>query len=474
MALHRLHFRVLQASLCAFLLVAAGFEALANYHSHSFFGTHVFRGVSVLLVVSLLLADGITRWRWQNKVFLWGGILAMVGLPLVYGLNASHIWREGVGLVPVEHRDWLPASAYRSGSAAAVWVALAVGGVLGTGARLPSRHRSALLVFCCVFAFGMTLWALSQRLAPRAFAVFEWTGGFVSPNHYAAFCYLVFPVACTLGVAVQRSAQRGGRLSSPAPLFYLLAGLLCWGVMVTGSRAGMGILVLQGLGMLACVACWANKANRDDRNSGVKEDEALDRRSWRRVLSGGGRPLRFVGVLGVAIVVGILFLTMRGGLGRVGTDLLFRGRVVVDTFRMIGARPWWGMGPGSFAAVFPYYQSEALAWQYFQHAHNEPVQFLAEWGLLGAAMMCLGVWSLLGGAGFGKQRFPDVACAPESLAASMLVRAGLLLALAGLALHSLVDFPLRHPLLLLLAAFWFSMLVRSGWQTKDGHGQQAG
>jgi len=133
------------------------------------------------------------------------------------------------------------------------------------------------------------------------------------------------------------------------------------------------------------------------------------------------------------------------------TDFAFRGMLWSDTLAMWRSRPVWGTGPGSFATVFPYYQSDALGTHFVRHAHNDPLQFLAEFGLLGGAIMLAGVGLILLSAGVQRGGKHD----------DGLYQVGLSAGLCGVLMHSLVDFPLQHPLILLSACVWVGLLAGS-------------
>lgn len=437
---------VLQVGLLFLLLVASGFESFVNFQTQTQWGTSLFRVTAAALGLALVLDHGTAKRGWRPKTLFFFGVALLLGLLFVYDFNASHTWVAGVGLVPRPHRSFLPASVFTGARDGVFWSLVAGVGVLGTGCRLRARPVAVLLAFCVLLVLGITVWALGQRLTPRPFAVYEWTGNFVSHNHFAAFACLFFPVLCTLGIALQADARDRGRLSSPAPLLYLVAGLLCWAVLLTGSRAGIGILLLQWLGLLGCLLA-------------VKK----------------GMPVfRFIVGLGVLGGVGIALIAMRGGLLGIGRDVWFRGRIIMDVSRMIGERPWWGMGPGTFAVVFPYYQSEGLAGHFFRHAHNEPVQILAEWGGLGVGVLLAGLWLIRAATAPAGRGSPDAAFGPGLWVGGRWLQTGLLLALGGVFIHSLVDFPFRHPLLLLTAALWLSLLGTARGRTPQeegpGHG----
>jgi len=366
---------------------------------------------------------------------LLGGLILLGGLPVIYALNASHEWRAA-GLVPVEHWRLLPASAYPAGSLQAVWRAVMLAVVLWGTSVLPSKRRKVLVALMLAGAGVVALLTLHYRLAPRS--AYDWSRLFVSRNQYAAFACLMFPVALTSGARSQYKAFLGGRLSNPSGLWYLVAGLLAVSVIQTGSRAGIGILILQLAGFV-----WTQWRIRHNHPFAIPPLSPLH-----KVLLGGALVLA-LGLGSVSLIRNQPLLRQAGG------DLEFRGVVRGDTWSMWRSRKWWGTGPGSFATVFPYYQTLPVDQYYFRHAHCEPLQFMAEYGILGGGLTIMGVALILKGTGrrMGSRR---------SLPAFKELEAhGLLLALGGVMLHGLVDFPFRHPLNLLLACVWVGLLAGS-------------
>ena len=91
-------------------------------------------------------------------------------------------------------------------------------------------------------------------------------------------------------------------------------------------------------------------------------------------------------------------------------DVNQRTLVTRATFKMGMARMWTGWGAGSFRYVFPMYQREypeiffrkhvkhgyfgRLHWRY---AHNDIVQFFAEYGIIGFSLLLFFILSLVGG-----------------------------------------------------------------------------
>ncbi len=361
------------------------------------------------------------------------GAAVILSLLLAYSLNPSHRWVDGIGALPVSHLHFLPAAAFRAGTLDALWFASAILVSTGLAMDLGRSQRVWLMAGVVAVSGATALVVLGQRLTPRPFPVFDLTGFFPYENHYAAFANLVLPVALCAGARRTIRAYESGRVSSPAGLFYFSAGLMVAAVVLSRSRAGLLISCLM-------VAAFIGLQIRLRRRYPLI---GLPVPRWVRTVylagSAGG---------GLAAVL-VFFSRLR----QVGAELSFRGQVLADTLSVWRDNPFWGSGPGSFSAVFPYYQSLPAEKFFFLHAHCDPLQFLAEYGLLGGAVV-------LGAAGWilffrrGPARVEEAAPTFGELEGT-----GLGLALAGVGLHSLVDFPLHHPLIALLSVVWVGILA---------------
>ena len=168
------------------------------------------------------------------------------------------------------------------------------------------------------------------------------------------------------------------------------------------------------------------------------------------------RRLKWGGVTGILVGV-ILCMIAVGSPGErfrgIGGEISFRAQVCSDTVSMWRDNPVWGTGPGSFAAVFPYYQSMPSEMFTLLHAHCEPLEFLAEWGVLGAVIFLAGVaWILL-------STPPNEAAVVQKPSWSRVEGVGLWMALAGIGLHGLIDFPFSHPLIALMTVMLIGILA---------------
>jgi O-antigen ligase len=385
-------------------------------------------------VLALLAAVSLAAER-RLPARLWLAAAAILGLLAVYALNPSHRWRVGIGLVPVAHLSWLPCSAYSPGS----WEVLALAaGLLAAYAlalQLTERQRAWLLGLAAAGAAAMACGVLLQRLEPNRWSIYETTGIFVNENHFAVYANLHLPLVLALASRARFRAVQAGRVSSPAGLLWLAALLLAAAVVLSRSRAGVTVMALLVLAHL-----WRGRRL-------VRQHPFLD------------TPLasvfRLLGWVAAAAAAGIVLVVLAREFQRradVASEIQFRLAILRDVGRTWLDRPAWGTGPGSFTAVFPYYQSELFRGQAVLHAHCEPAQGLAEYGWAG--LLWLG-----GAAGLALSARPRRhSCSPNGGAEipgfAAWERPALGAGLLALGLHACIDFPLRVPLIALLAAVW--------------------
>ena len=410
------------------------------------------QGSLILLVVSLILTGtvggvsgriallglSLLSFVWlaskARGVFFAGSAIILL-LMLVYYFNPTHRWAEGVGALPIRHIRFLPGSAFPEGTKTSILCVITALSAAGLSMRLRRKETSFLFAMISVVGALTALAALGQRLTPRLFPVFETTGFFIYENHFAAFANLVLPVALTCGVRAQSRAFQSGKVSSPAGLFYWTALLLVVAVAFSRSRAGV---LVAGLILFAFFLLTIRLRHRDP-----------------FVLPPPLLPVRVGRGLGATAAGAFIFATVffiGQGFHPIKEQLMFRWQIIVDALSAFKDHPVWGTGPGTFAAVFPYYQSSTIESHFFSHAHCEPVEFLLEYGLLGSGIVLAGAaWILFSSP---RRRRPD----QRTPSFFELEGVGLVLALIGISLHALVDFPFRHPLNALLTVVWIAIL----------------
>jgi hypothetical protein len=371
--------------------------------------------------------------------------VAILGLIALYACNPTHRWSEGVGLLPVDHLRWLPGSAFSPGGWGALGLATAMVAAYALAFRLSESQIRWLQLAVMLGAAAMALAVLAQRLEPKRSPIFEYTGIFVNENHFAVFSNLILPVVLALAARARFRAVQEGKPSSPAGLFMLVAVLMGTAVGLCRSRAGVAVMALE----VVAYAWLCRTLSRQYPFMDVPAPFLVKRL--------GGLVLLILVLLTVAAFAREWHHvdTLRG-------EWAFRSGILKDTLAAWRAQPAWGTGPGTFTVVFPYYQSEVFQWHAILHAHCEPIQFLSEFGLAG------GLWVMLA-ARLGLSAPRVAAVRPEwTPSFAELERRAFALGLIACAIHSGIDFPLRTPVIALLAAAWAGVWAghRPTWKAK--------
>lgn len=260
------------------------------------------------------------------------------------------------------------------------------------------------------------VWNLTAPYPGRA------SGTYINPDHFAGFLELVLPLPLAFLLA--------GRVGvvTRVVLAYAVLTILA-GLSVTLSRggylaAGAGVVML--LGFLLC--------HRNHR-------------------------LRALLVLVLLLAAGGLFtenyLSKSIGFMRRVAKPDDTGPAVVDAasrLQIYGAAAqmwrdnfWWGVGPGHFDYRFREYRPEGFQSRP-EHAHNDYLELLADWGLAGALIVLGGMGIFVFGLAKAwrhvRREENDFGSGMSSRYAFFL---GAVSGLFALSLHSLVDFNLRIP-----------------------------
>ncbi len=371
------------------------------------------------------VGDGVPRWaRWPLAIAC--GIVALPLLQLLPLHPARPELARDLAVAGVEApARW---SLSRNGSLHAWSSLLPAFAVFLAACAMPRDAHRRLLKLLAWLAGGSLLLGFVQLGLPQDSPLNpfpQWApalgGVFANPNHQAIMLGIGAVIAFLLG----RSAWSGtGRQRKPQALALWLCAFACMAALpMTGSRAG---LLISFAALAAAVLLRDPATNRSPR-------------SHRKALAA---------VAGVAFVAAV-FVAWRW----MQVDAIDESRGVLRaaTWSLGWRHAPWGTGFGSFVPVFEQEgPARLLGPEFFNHAHNEYVQWWLEGGVP-AALLFAGVLALLASALRGLWRLR--ARGRQDVVALCCVL-GILMLLA----HSCVDFPLRTPALMSVAAVLCAIL----------------
>lgn len=229
------------------------------------------------------------------------------------------------------------------------------------------------------------------------------------PNHFASLLEIMIPVSLVL--LFTRSAGFPLRLLAGYGLLLFLPVMY-----LTQSRSGW-LGTAAGLAVAACLLAY---------------------RKSRRLFLG----------LAVLIPVVLLFAGLLlwrfspvvrervAGASLRSPDPAVQARFLMwkDSRALIGDKPWLGHGPGAFAWVYPRYKTHSAQF-FFNYAHNEYLHGLADYGVVGLALMAA-VFAAAGGRLLSRLR-----AAGRDRDAALI--AGLSGSVVAVLVHALFDFNLH-------------------------------
>ncbi len=300
------------------------------------------------------------------------------------------------------------------------WLMYSVAFLIATRARTGPPVE---ILLWGVFASGVinAVYGISNVLAEGLLEVGTYTawhqgvaGTFANRNHFAGFMLLA--IGAGLALLFRRESFRpGSYMRRPF-------GKVEWGIVgalgvlgaalvMSGSRGG----VLSFLAAVMIVA-WLGRG----------------------VLLNRG--VRRAGAILLAVLVGFATVAAVDGwlLERFSESALFASRVPVwrDSLSVFFDHWVFGIGGGAFPDVFQYYKQADLSTKRYDHAHNDYLEFVVEYGLIGATPLLL----------FFMVTYRRlVARVDASSYESIRQGAGLLLGVTAFLIHGFGDFNMQIP-----------------------------
>lgn len=399
-----------------------------------------------VIVGTWLLGCAARRQRPPLAPVLLVGVLILFGLG--WGMAANAHLRHDVARPAFEPVAplvaMLPGSVDRSASVVAMWRISGLLGILLFVADFSKRPEWRKRLWWTIAGTGTSIvfLGLLQRASgipllfphmDRGHATFF--GTYFYHGNAGSFINLILPaVAGLLLLSLRKAVDNLGRLLwVPATLLAVAGALLC------NSRAAAAIAML----LCAALLGW-----------GV----------WRgRLILARREAWIYAGVvLGVAVAA----VAAIGPEATLNKWRQFGSQLNAENPRLLAASAAWqmfgdagpfGFGPGTFALAFPHYTGflgDAIrgVWRY---AHQDYLQTAVEWGWVGATL-----WAVLFAGGWRGALFAagraDLAHEDRTLSFVATV------ALSGVALHALVDFPLQIASLQLYVAVYLGL----GWGSR--------
>jgi O-antigen ligase len=332
---------------------------------------------------------------------------------------------------------------------------------------------------------GMILWffvpydwgAPSPGADPRA------SGPFVSPDTFANYLSLVFPIAVSAALFgrffMPGNKEKALRILCGAAAFIIFSAIL-----LSLSR-GAWIGALLATGILLWFSPWGRgqgAGSQEQRAKGREENaksSALG--AWPLPLSategsrghGAGRSAFAVARVSLIVlcvlIVASLFFVGPGGRQQVDLrleesllrDIGLAGRTAIwrDSIGMVRDFPLFGVGLGAWPEIFPRYQSPPWSWGFYREAHNDYLELLAETGTIGFALLAWFFW-VAGRRIIHAPRASDSSRSERTYRLPVL--AALLAAIGAMAFHEFIDFSLQIPANALLFTLLLALALRLG------------
>lgn len=435
-------------------------------------------GAVVLLIIKLwpqAAADARTIpaawWRTGSLLILYP-LLYLIPLPFGFWSDLPGRALYSEALLLVDNTPAARPATIAAASTQASWLALLPPLALFFGATaLPTRYLIRLALVALIMAVGQALLGLMQYVAAdpdsalclgnRYCGHYGATGTYVNRDHLAGFLEMMFPIGLgLLAVTVGRLRHKTRHYrqnwrervlslstwqANAAFLYGAASIVILLGLVFSRSRTGVG------LGML-CLALAAL---------------AFARRL------GGDNAFGSVGTVSAIAVSLAVTIGLAPVLGRFTVNPLDDGRWELFAIALQGIGIFFplGSGPGTFPlAVLPF-QPVAMGGSFFNHVHNDYLEWLFEGGLLSAAIMALLA------AAYVRQWFVLGHSGGDHWSTFRFIQVGAGIGLLMIALHGAVDFnwhiPANAVYTAFLAALFFHRAAPVSVQKKRGERERS-
>ena len=349
--------------------------------------------------------------------FFWFSLAFLVYI-LIQGLNPS--WEQlrndrGWWVEEVEAISWLPSGAkasYDPMNAFRVLSSFAAAFTLVWGLWVGVRRRSSAIVLLWTLVLsgvGMAIVAIIQKFTgadavlwtvPAASRLNFW-GTFFYRNEAVAYLNIIIFACAVLYFYHLNQAERRGQSGGPHLLLFVFVALLYTSIGLALSRGG----ILFGGVMTVCFVLVA--AARWLLSGSARNSLLLTLLMSALLIGGGCLMLQYVDLDAIEKRFGDVEQTIQTA------DENDRVITTKITWEMAQEALWLGWGAGSWRYIFPMYQksypkifyqgyNSHRGWwgrKVFHYAHNDVVQFICEYGIVGCSFLVLAfgywIWCLL-------------------------------------------------------------------------------
>jgi O-antigen ligase len=437
--------------------------------------TYTLMELALFLAVLLLLwkqtrQGEIALWLplWPVLFALWV-LLQLVPLPsfFVGWISPARLLDPTLSSVAPGQWVWTTLSIYPHDSVLALLKFLAYLGAFLLAAYLfESRKRKStllrvlILLGCFEAVYGIVQYLTGwQKIFTytKQFDLMEATGTYINRNHFAGLLELTLPfVVASLyysfqlwseGRVADTEKASAPRVSSSSQSIFYMFVLLIMVIGVIFSRSRMGILVTLFSILFMFLAALVRLK--------------VGRRAWM-----GGVFLFLFCVTAYGIWIGLDPVLLRFELMSESGYPQMEGRISNwgDALHLVRDYPVTGAGLGTFGLAFRHYQTGSVNF-YVDHAHNDYLEFAADTGLLGVALLFLPILYLL------LRMLIFFLTDPRRYRPA--VTLGCIGSTLGMLIHSLTDFNLQIP----ANALIFAVVLGIGYKAvcvERGEGKLAG
>jgi len=416
---------------------------------------------AVFTLAILWLIEGLISNTWLRDS--WTLALPLAALALFSLLQTLPFGTQSTNLAGIPFAPWnaISADPYQTRFFVLKLLALTIAGVLlfryaSTERRLRTMINVVIGVAVASAIFGI-LRQTTQHTPGFGLPLLVPDAGYGQFINYNHFAYLMeMALGLILGLVL------GGGVRREQALIYFAALLPIWtGLVLCGSRGGLIAMLAQVIVAVLLFSGVVRKGNSAESQSKViRVTQSL--------------PVRVILIL--VLIAGVVFGTVWLGGDRLAlkieglhaefnpdtTELrqgVSRNEIWKASWRMFVAHPILGVGMGGYWAAIPTFH-DASGTMTPQEAHNDYLELLASGGLVGLA---LGVWFAV----VVFKRTRENLRSPNRFRRAACL--GATIGIAGVAVHSLVDFGLHT----IVNALVFTTLIVIGTSKPQSESERA-